>query len=347
MSNDNQNLSVAVLGAAGYVGGELLRVLTTHPNVGEIVATSRSNPGAPWGAVHPALAYERARTFSDASPVEAAQGADVVFLALGHGESSSVMPEILATEPRLVIDLGADFRLSNEADYKTHYGDHPHFDLCETFVYGLPEARRSQIKSATRIANPGCMATASELTLLPLAAAKILPERSTVFAVTGSSGAGAKLRHTTHHPYRAANMFNYKPLAHQHEAEINRLLGEVAGRSNTTRMIAHSGPLVRGIHATAHIVCDKTRAVNVPELYKTYYDAEPFTHVLDAPPALSSSSGVNHAYLHVTQKGDEVLVTCVIDNLMKGAAGQAVQNMNIALGLPETAGLTAAGFFPY
>lgn len=340
-------LRVAVIGAAGYVGGELLRLLATHPEIGEIRAVSRTHPGRRWGEVHPAFAFDRERTFTGDAPEAAARGADVVFCALGHGESSRVMPAILEAAPRLVIDLGADFRLADEAVYRAHYGEHPCFDLCASFVYGLPEARREALKSATRIANPGCMATATQLAVLPLAEAGLLPDRTAVFAITGSSGAGQTPKPTTHHPFRASNVFVYKPLAHQHEAEINRLIGEVAGRDLGVRMIAHSGPFVRGIHAAVHVASPALAEHDVAALYREHYAAEPFVRVMDDPPHVAAVAGTNHAHVSVEQRGGEALVTCVIDNLMKGAAGQALHNMNIALGLPETSGLNAPGVFPY
>ncbi|MCL4236206.1 MAG: N-acetyl-gamma-glutamyl-phosphate reductase [Deltaproteobacteria bacterium] len=340
-------LRIAVIGAAGYVGGELLRLLATHPEVAEICAVSRTHPGKRWGEVHPAFAFDRERVFTGDAPEVAAQGADVVFLALGHGESSRVVPSILDTKPRLVVDLGADFRLNDAAEYRKHYGEHPCFELCESFVYGLPEARRDAIRKAARIANPGCMATATQLAILPLVAAGVLPERTAVFAITGSSGAGQTPKPTTHHPFRASNLFVYKPLAHQHEAEINRLVGEVAGKPLGVRMIAHSGPFVRGIHAAAHIASPVLTGRDVAALYREDYSDEPFVRVLDEPPHVAAVAGTNFAYVSVEQRGDEALVTCVIDNLMKGAAGQALHNMNIALGLPETTGLNAPGVFPY
>ncbi len=338
---------VAVIGAAGYVGGELLRLLVTHPEVGDIRAVSRTHPGKPWGEVHPAFAFDRERVFTDDAPEVAAKNADVVFLAMGHGESSRVMPAILACAPRLVIDLGADFRLADEAVYRAHYGEHPCFDLCASFVYGLPEARRDALRSATRIANPGCMATATQLAILPLAEAGLLPDRTAVFAITGSSGAGQTPKPTTHHPFRASNVFVYKPLAHQHEAEINRLVGEVAGRALAVRMIAHSGPFVRGIHAAVHVASPALAGRDVGALYRERYAGEPFVRVLAEPPHIAAVAGTNFAYISIEQRGDEALVTCVIDNLMKGAAGQALHNMNIALGLPESTGLSAPGVFPY
>jgi N-acetyl-gamma-glutamyl-phosphate reductase len=191
------------------------------------------------------------------------------------------------------------------------------------------------------------MATASELTLLPAAAKGWLPDHPAVFVVTGSSGAGQAPKPTTHHPFRAANLFVYKPLAHQHEAEIDRVLSERADRPVRARMIAHSGPFVRGIHASTLLAGPSIAGANVAAAYREFYAGEPFVRVLDAPPEVASVAGTNFAHLHVAQSGDEALVTCAIDNLMKGAAGQAVHNMNLAMGWDETEGLRAPGFFPY
>ncbi|MCZ7586148.1 MAG: N-acetyl-gamma-glutamyl-phosphate reductase [Deltaproteobacteria bacterium] len=295
----------------------------------------------------PGVRARRGPRFSNAEPAEAASRADVVFVALGHGESAHLMTSILEQAPRLVIDMAADFRLADEESYRRHYGAHPNFALAPRFVYGLSEARRDAVARAECVANPGCMATSAALALWPLAKEGLLPDDAAVFAVTGSSGAGGEPKPTTHHPFRASNLFVYKPLAHQHEAEIARVLSEDAGRDLHPRLIAHSGPFVRGIHAAAHLRSEEFKDRDVRALYADAYAREPFVTLRDEPPAVADAQGTNHAHLFVKQQGREVLVLCVIDNLGKGAAGQAVQNMNIALGLPETDGLGAPGFFPY
>ncbi|MBZ0273596.1 N-acetyl-gamma-glutamyl-phosphate reductase [bacterium] len=338
-------LHAAVLGAAGYIGGELLRILATHPQVTRVTPMSRTSAGALVSDMHPAFSHDRDLTFAPFD-VSTAAKADVTFLALGHGESASLMPGLLAANPRLVVDLAADFRLVDRDAYAKSYGEHPSFHLAESFVYGLPEKNREQLPGAGRIAAPGCMATASILTLLPLAARGLCPERPAVFAITGSSGSGREPKATTHHPFRASNLFVYQPLAHRHEAEIARVLGEASGRVIRPRMIAHSAPIVRGIHASAHVADARLADTDVATLYSEYYRDEPFVRVIGEPPHVGLASATNRAFIHVTQNEDEVLVACVIDNLMKGGSGQAVQCMNIALELPEGAGLDHPGVFP-
>ena len=340
-------LKVAVLGASGYVGGELMRLLLAHPSVGTLRAFSASRAGKSWSIVHPALAHARAGVFEAPALAEAARWADVVFLALPHGESQALMPALLDAQPRLVVDTAADFRIRDRGLYEAYYGKHAAFDLSERFVYGLADAVGNELVGARRIAAPGCFATATLLALYPLARAGVLTGAPTSFAVTGSSGAGTEPRRTTHHPVRAHNFFAYALDGHRHEAEITDQLRRWSdGQANCT-LVTHSAPLVRGIHATLHARLE--RPLPDPRaLVRAAYDDRPFIRVLEQPPELSAVVGTNFAHLHVVARsqGSELLVTCVIDNLVKGGAGQAVQGMNLALGLPETSGLTFGGLYP-
>jgi N-acetyl-gamma-glutamyl-phosphate reductase len=344
-------LRVTVLGAAGLVGGELLRLLSSHPHVAGIVAVSKSGAGQPAHAVHPCLLHRPPIALTNTPAGEAATGADVVFCALAHGESQRVMPAIIAAQPRLVVDLGADFRLQDAAVFRAHYGEHCCPELAAEFVYGLPEAFGDAVRRARRIANPGCFATATQLLLLPLAATGLLPEVTAVSAVTGSSGAGAIPKPTTHHPWRDENLFAYKLLEHPHEAEIAQTLTAVAGNARRARLLPHSGPFVRGIHATAFLRDERFGERDIAAVYREYYREATFVRVLDRPPQVAVVAATNFAHVHVTQRRagahpDEVALTLVLDNLGKGAAGQAIHNMNLALGLPETAGIDHAGVFP-
>lgn len=338
-------MRVAVIGAAGYAGGELLRLLLTHPDVTDWVATSRSQAGKPVGEVHPQLRSLTDRSFEALEPADAARGRDVVFLALEHGESSKVAPSLFAAGAGLVVDIAADFRVADPALYAKYYGAHPSPDLLSRFRYGLADVEGARLRGATAIAAPGCFATAAQLALYPLAGvAGIEPA---LFAVTGSSGAGVQPKPTTHHPARAHNLFAYSVMGHRHEAEVLASWRRWTGREDATaRLMTHSGPFVRGIHLTLHARAGA--AGSAAELFRTAYAGRPFVRVLDQPPELTHVVGTNEAHIHAvgSPDGHEIQVMVVIDNLVKGAGGQAVQAMNLALGIEETRGLVGGGIFP-
>jgi N-acetyl-gamma-glutamyl-phosphate reductase common form len=351
---------VAVIGAAGYAGGELLRLLLSHPDVTDWVATSRSQAGKPVGDVHPQLRALTDRPFEALDPVEAARGRDVVFLALEHGESSKVAPALFEAGAGLVIDIAADFRVADPALHAKYYGAHPSPDLLPRFRYGLADVEGSRLRGATAIAAPGCFATAAQLALYPLAGiADLAPS---LFAVTGSSGAGVHPRPTTHHPARAHNLFAYSVMGHRHEAEVLSSWRRWTGREDAAaRLMAHSGPFVRGIHLTLHARAGRAgkagkagmagmagMAGGAPELFRAAYAGRPFVRILDQPPELTHVVGTNEAHIHAASSpdGGEIQVMIAIDNLVKGAGGQAVQAMNLALGIDETRGLVGGGIFP-
>lgn len=341
-------MRVAVIGAAGYAGGELLRLLFQHPTVTEIKATSRSQAGKAVGEVHPALAAYPDVRFTGDTPGEAAKQADVVFLSLEHGESSKLMGDIVDAGPGLVVDLAADFRIQDGRLYETYYGAHPSPDLVHRFAYGLADVRGEELRGAKAIAAPGCFATAAQLALWLLKAAPLAGE-PTVYAITGSSGAGVHPRPTTHHPARANNVFAYSVLSHRHEAEITEQWRRWTGRDSVTpRLLTHSGPFVRGIYATVHARLTEPAADAVKSAAAGLAAARPFVRATSAPPQLTHIVGTNDALIHVTGSPDgrEVAVTVAIDNLVKGAGGQGVQAMNLALGLEETAGLRIAPAYP-
>jgi N-acetyl-gamma-glutamyl-phosphate/LysW-gamma-L-alpha-aminoadipyl-6-phosphate reductase len=356
-------VKVAVIGGAGYVGGELLRLLLQHPDVHEVIATSRSQAGKPLSDVHPQLTLLTDARFSGVTPAEAAAGKDVAFLALEHGESSRLMAEVVDAGPGLVVDLAADFRIHDGRLHERYYGAHPAPALVHRFEYGLADVRGEQLRGARAIAAPGCFATAAQLALyaiadLPLAAPPV------VFGVTGSSGAGQAPRPTTHHPARANNMFAYSVMGHRHEGEaVEQWRAWRGDAAANMRLMTHSGPWVRGIYATLHAhigdasevtggvtpvsPLQRDRAAIVDHVRSRFAD-RPFVRVLDAPPHLTHVVGTNLAMLHaaVSEDGREVQVMCVIDNLIKGAGGQAIQAMNLALGFDERAGLLAPGPMP-
>jgi N-acetyl-gamma-glutamyl-phosphate reductase len=341
-------MRVVVLGAGGFVGGELLRLLLQHPAVGEVRATSRSQAGKTLGSVHPALARQADIRFSGAAPDEAARGAEVVFLALEHGESAKVMGAVVDAGPRLIVDLAADFRIRDGRLYQRYYGPHPAPELLHRFQYALADVRGLELRGAAALAVPGCFATAAQLALYPLRGASLAAE-PVVWGITGSSGAGLGLKPTTHHPFRAHNVFAYSVTGHRHEAELREQWRTWTGRAGAApRLLTHSGPFVRGIYATAHARVGSGEAELVVRSAREAFGSRPFVRLLDAPPELTHVVGSNDAALHVAAQpeGDEVVITVAIDNLVKGAGGQAVQAMNLVLGLDESAGLGAAAPFP-
>jgi N-acetyl-gamma-glutamyl-phosphate/LysW-gamma-L-alpha-aminoadipyl-6-phosphate reductase len=348
-------MKVAVIGGAGYVAGELLRLLLQHPEVTECVASSRSQAGRPIGEVHPALGGVTGARFSGGSAGDMGRGRDVVFLSLEHGESSRVAGEVFAAGPGLVVDLAADFRIQDLQLYQKYYGSHPAPDLIPRFRYGLADVAGATLAGARAISAPGCFATAAQLALYPLARAG-LDVTPSLFAVTGSSGAGGRPKDTTHHPTRAHNLFAYSVLGHRHEAEVLQSWREWVGHGDAAaRLITHSGPFVRGIYLTLHAflppdvaVTGGTPGTTAGGWFRDAYAGRPFVRILDGPPQLTHAVGTNYALIHAIESPDgrEVQVSVAIDNLVKGAGGQAIQAMNLALGINECAGLTTPVAFP-
>jgi N-acetyl-gamma-glutamyl-phosphate reductase common form len=340
---------VAVIGAAGFVGGELLRIVLQHPDVTECVATSRSQAGKSFAEVHPGLALISDARFSGAAAADAARKADVVFLALEHGQSSEVMGDVIDAGPGLIVDLAADFRIQDGRLHEQFYGPHPAPALVHRFRYALADVLGPELRGATALAAPGCFATAAQLALLPLASLRLAGPPA-IFAVTGSSGAGVHPKPTTHHPTRAHNLFAYSVLGHRHEGEILEQWRRWSGDANASaRLMTHSGPFVRGIYTTLYAaLVEPTSREDIARRYATAYAGRPFVRLLVEPPELTHVVGTNLALIHATASADgrEVQVMIALDNLVKGAGGQAVQAMNLALGLDETAGLRLPAMFP-
>lgn len=339
-------MKVTVIGAAGYAGGELLRLLLGHPEVAECMAVSRSQAGKPLGEVHPGLTGLTEARFSAIEPADAARQADVVFLALEHGESSRVAAGLFQAKPGLIVDLAADFRVPDLSLYERYYGAHQAPEFLPCFQYGLADIAGTDLRGATAIAVPGCFATAAQLALYPLAS---LPGVSpAIFAITGSSGSGVHPRPTTHHPARANNVFAYSVLGHRHEAEIAGQWRRWTGRADAKmRLMTHSGPFVRGIYLTLRAERrDDSMAADAKARFLEAFSNRPFVRILENPPELTHAVGTNNALIHVAEDGADVQVSVAIDNLIKGAGGQAVQAMNLALGIPEEAGLRVGGMFP-
>lgn len=311
-------IQVGIIGAAGYTGGELLRILIHHPQAEVVFANSQSQAGKPVYATHTDLLGDTDLVFTSELPFDKVE---VIFLCSGHGQSRRFLEAHTLPEKLKIIDLSTDFR-----------------DESEGFVYGLPELNRERIASATRIANPGCFATAIQLALLPLAHAGKLAEVH-VSAVTGSTGAGQALSASTHFSWRSSNISIYKAFTHQHLKEIRQSLGQLQdGFVEDINFIPYRGNFTRGIMANVYLNFDGS-AEEAQELYGTYYAGHPFVHLSAAPIDVKQVVNTNKCFLEVQKEGKKLLVTSIIDNLIKGASGQAVQNMNLAFGRDEKAGL--------
>ncbi len=314
-------VEAGIIGGAGYTGGETIRLLLNHPDVEIAFIHSRSNAGNAIHSVHPDLLGETDLRFTDSF----LQPADVVFLCLGHGESKQFLHENPSLPATGVIDLSQDFRLGESAGERK-------------FIYGLPELNKNEIKNANNIANPGCFATAIQLGILPLAKAGLLKEVYST-GVTGSTGAGQKLQDTTHFTWRANNVSAYKTLTHQHLKEINRSLKQLQeGFSDAINFIPWRGDFTRGIFVSSCITVDASLD-ELKKLYADFYAGHPFTTVSDDTIDLKQVVNTNKCLIGIEKEGNKVVVHSAIDNLLKGASGQAVQNMNLMFGLKETAGL--------
>ena len=343
----------AVVGGSGYGGAEIIRRLLLHPEVELVRVASVDHVGEPLGAVHLPLAGRTPLRFENLSPADAAAGCDIVLMGLPHKVSAEKAPAVLAAGAK-VVDMSGDFRLRDAAAYARFYGvTHPRPELLGTFVYGLPELNRDAIRAARAVASPGCFATTVELALLPLARAGKLRGTVRVVGITGSSGSGVAPSAGTHHPVRAVNLKTYKVLDHQHTPEILETLAAAGAPDVALRFVPVSAPLSRGILATSFVEVD---AAETPEslaaLYAGAYDPEPFVRfVRERLPEVAAVSGSNYAEVGFTlgeaQGGTRTLaVVSATDNLIKGGAGQAIQNMNLMLGLPETASLEDPGPWP-
>lgn len=314
-------IKTGIVGGAGYTGGEMIRILLNHPDVEITFVHSRSNAGNPLYAVHGDLLGETELTFA----ADLSNDIDVLFLCLGHGESKKFLEANTIAPSVKVIDLSQDFRLGESLPGRE-------------FVYGLPEMQRDQIKTAQNIANPGCFATAIQLGLLPLAQAGLLQEVHTT-GITGSTGAGQSLQSTTHFTWRANNVSTYKVLTHQHLKEIRRSLQLLQPAfTGNINFVPVRGDYPRGIWVTSYLESDLTLEAAL-QLYKTYYAPHPFTHVSDKQIDLKQVVNTNKCLIQLEKTGTKLVIHSIEDNLLKGASGQAVQNMNLICGLEETAGL--------
>ena len=322
-------VKIGILGAAGYTGGELIRLLVNHPEVEIVFANSESNAGNRVADVHEGLLGDTDLCFTDAMPFEEV---DVVFFCFGHGKSEQFLREHSIPAHVKIIDLAQDFRIAA-----------PIHD----YVYGLPEIHKEQIGQCLHLANPGCFATCIQLGLLPLAKAGLLTHDVAVNAITGSTGAGQKPVSTTHFSWRSDNMSVYKVFTHQHLHEIRQSLAELQGSLEVdVDFIPYRGDFARGIFCTEVVKFDgeegtptNPTAEQLADMYRTFYADAAFTHYVDKALDLKQVVNTNKALVHVDKFGNKAVITCVIDNLLKGAVGQAVQNMNLMFGIDEKAGL--------
>ena len=313
-------IKVGILGAAGYTGGELIRLLLNHPEAEIVFANSESNAGNLVSDVHEGLIGDTDLRFTDAMPFDQVA---VVFFCFGHGKSEAFLKEHTTPANIKIIDLAQDFRIKGNHDY----------------VYGLPEINKAEIVKAQHVANPGCFATAIQVALLPAAKMGLLTEDVAVNAITGSTGAGQKPGATTHFSWRSDNLSIYKAFSHQHIAEIRQSLTQIQGCLDASiDFIPYRGNFARGIFCTA-VVKTIANAEDVIAAYKDFYRDAAFTHYSDKAIDLKQVVNTNKALVHVDCFEGKILVTSAIDNLLKGAVGQAVQNMNLLFGLEETAGL--------
>lgn len=323
--NNKTKIKAGIIGGAGYGGGEMIRILLNHPNVELSYVHSRSNAGKHFYEVHTDMIGDTEMTFTD----QYDWNVDVVFFCMGHGESMKLLAEQDIPEQVHIVDLSQDFRLGDSPDGRE-------------FVYGLPEWKKEEIRKAHDIANPGCFATAIQLGLLPLAKAGLLKEIHTT-GITGSTGAGQKLQASTQHSWRSGNVNAYKTLSHQHVKEITQTLKALQPDFNEpVNFVPWRGDFTRGIFITSYLYCDLSLEAAY-QLYHEFYDEHPFTHVSEKMIDLKQVVNTNKCLIHLEKVNDKLVIHSIDDNLLKGASGQAVQNMNLMMGFEETAGLKLKG----
>ena len=314
-------IRVGIIGGAGYTAGELCRLLLNHPKAELVFVNSSSNAGNLLTDVHEGLYGETDMRFTDLLPFDQV---DVLFFCFGHGKSTQFLAEHNVPDRVKIIDLAQDFRLASSS---------------HDYVYGLPELNRQAISQADHVANPGCFATCIQLGLLPLAKGGLLTDNVLVNAITGSTGAGVKPGPTTHFSWRSGNMSIYKAFSHQHVPEIRQSLKQLQPSfSGDVDFLPYRGDFPRGIFATS-LIRTEAPVGQVEDLYRDFYRNASFTHYVDKDIDMKQVVNTNKCLVHVGKYGDKLLVTSCIDNLLKGASGQAVQNMNLMFGLEETIGL--------
>lgn len=348
----NGSIPIAIIGGTGYGAGEALRMLTNHPHFEVVSISSRSHAGIPVSHVHSHLAgmtalhFEAEINFDHLSSAERS----AIIVAVPHGQSVLIIERLLANpklERTVIVDMSGDLRLKVQAIHERFYPDVPVSpSLRSTFVYGLPEISRVTISGATRISNPGCLATASILALSPVVRDGLCSS-IVIDAKTGTSGAGREPQPTMHHPSRCADFTAYKALEHRHEPEILQALGDPLGSRLSIVFVPHLIPVSRGIFVTCYMRLDTDlSAQEIVRRYSDFYEGSPFIRIKDRPPRLTDVVGTNFCDLFVAVRGRDLVVMTALDNLGKGMAGQAIQNLNLAFGLPEDAGLKLSAIGP-
>ena len=317
-------IKVGIIGGSGYTAGELIRILMFHPNATLDFVYSTTNAGKPLSIAHHDLMGDIEMNFTD----QVNPNVNVVFLCLGHGKSKAFLEQNQFSKDTKIIDLGNDFRLTKDAEFDG-----------KQFIYGLPELNKTAIQSANYIANPGCFATAIQLALLPLAKNGLLNEDVHINATTGSTGAGVSPSETTHFSWRNNNMSHYKAFEHQHLGEINQSIQQLqAGYPNELLFVPNRGDFARGIFATLYTTVSDSLE-DIVAKYEAFYAEQPFVTVTTTNINMKQVVQTNKCIISLMKKGNRLLITSVIDNLTKGASGQAIQNMNLLFGLDETTGL--------
>jgi N-acetyl-gamma-glutamyl-phosphate reductase len=315
-------INIGIIGGAGYTAGELIRLLIHHPNANIVFVHSSSNAGKPLHAVHNDLIGDTDIIFTD----KIVQDVDLIFLCVGYTEARKFLQENNIASSTKIIDLSHDFRV----EVHSNIGE-------RKFIYGLPELNREEIKAANNIANPGCFATSIQLGLLPLAKEKALNTIHTT-GITGSTGAGQSMQATSHFSWRVNNIQAYKTLSHQHLDEIKQSLQQLQGSESTLHFVPWRGDFARGIFVTSY--CQSNLSLDEANLlYKEYYASHPFVHMSDVMIDLKQVVNTNKAVIFIEKIDDQLVIHSAIDNLLKGASGQALQNMNLMFGLVETTGL--------
>jgi N-acetyl-gamma-glutamyl-phosphate reductase len=346
-NNMTEKIKIAIFGGSGYGGSELLRILLFHPNAEITLVTANEHAGKAVGEVHKNLFGLTDLRFEKAPEnLSMLNGIDVAFFALPHGQALSQIPNL----PRNVkiIDLSGDFRINDADIFKQFYKlEHTAQDLQKQFIYGLTETNRERIKQANYIANPGCFATATLLALAPMVKSGLLTGKIIVDAKTGSSGSGAKAAANTHHPQRMNSFYAYKPFTHQHVPEIEQHLGEVGEFPHDFVFMTHSLPVARGIFASCYLeTTNLLTNEDVKHIYELFYKDSFFVRIVENSPDINWVKTTNFCDLAAHSNGRQIVVFAALDNLVKGAAGQAVQNMNLMFGLDEKTGLVLVGTNP-
>ena len=339
-----EKIGIGIAGGTGYGAHELLRLLAGHEHCQVCTISSRSEAGNALSSFHTDLTGIYDLTFEEQLNIESLSNfkRQVVFTALPHGTSIAYIENLLSIAPDIqIIDLSGDLRLKSEQVHQQHYADTPFTkDIREQFVFGLTELNRKAIAEATHVSNPGCYPTASSLALAPLARQKLIAGSVVVNAGSGTSGAGRSPGVSTHHPQRNVSVTAYKALSHRHEAEIHQALGSPNCTDFSSMFVPHLLPISRGIYISAYTELSEELSQNeLLELYRKFYAQDSFIRILDDPPELAHVIGSNYCDISLATRGKQIVLFAAEDNLIKGMAGQAIQNLNVMLGLPEETGL--------